>query len=76
VYAKADKTIIDGQIYFDREEDAKLREYIKSERARIIAKLLKEKSKGEKTVKHQSRQPRLYHCNTIEGVSEEETGHR
>ena len=35
VYAKADKTIIDGQIYFDREEDARLREYIKTERRLI-----------------------------------------
>ncbi|MGZ3898937.1 MAG: amidohydrolase family protein, partial [Bacteroidia bacterium] len=76
VYAKADKTIIDGQIYFDREEDAKLREYIKTERARIIARLLAEKQKGGKTMKHQPKQPRLYHCNTIEGVSEEETGER
>lgn len=76
VYAKADKTIIDGQIYFDREEDAKLREYIKTGRARIIAKLLIEKQKGGKTVKHNAKQPRLYHCNTMEGVSEEETGVR
>lgn len=76
VYAKADKTIIDGQIYFDREEDTKLQEYIKTERARLIAKLLKEKQKGGKTVKHESKRQRLYHCNTIEGVSEEETGHR
>lgn len=76
VYAKADKTIIDGQIYFDREEDMKLQEYIKAERARLIAKLLKEKQKGGKTVKHESKHQRLYHCNTIEGVSEEETGHR
>src|SRR6185503_15177107 len=46
IYAKADKTIIDGQIYFDREEDAKLREEIKKERARIINKLIAEKNKG------------------------------
>lgn len=76
VYAKADKTIIDGQIYFDREEDLKLREYIKLERARIIGKLLLEKQKGAKTVKHEAKHQRLYHCNTIEGVSEEETGQR
>ncbi len=76
VYAKADKTIIDGQIYFDREEDAKLREEIKLERARIIAKLLSEKHKGARVVKPQAKQQRLYHCNTIEGVAEEETGHR
>ena len=76
VYAKADKTIIDGQIYFDREEDAKLKEYVKAERARIIAKLLAEKQKGSKVEKLKSKHERLYHCNTIEGVDEELTGHR
>lgn len=76
VYARVDKTIIDGQIYFDREEDTKLREYIKTERARLIAKLLAEKQKGAKTVKPASRQQRLYHCNTIEGLDEETTGVR
>lgn len=76
VYAKADKTIIDGQIYFDREEDAKLRDSIRIERARIIAKLMSEKQKGAKVSKPQSKQQRLYHCNTIEGMAEEETGLR
>ncbi len=76
VYAKADKTMIDGQIYFDRDEDAKLRDYIKSERARIIAKLLAEKQKGGKTVKPSGKQQRLYHCNTLEGVDESQTGLR
>lgn len=76
VYAKVDKTIIDGQIYFDREEDAKLREAMKAEKARLVAKLLAEKNKGVKVVKPQGKQQRLYHCNTLEGVSEEETGHR
>jgi imidazolonepropionase-like amidohydrolase len=76
VYAKADITIIDGQIYFDREEDSKLRDNIKTERARIVAKLLKEKQNGAKVVKHQGKEQRLYHCNTVEGVEEELTGHR
>lgn len=76
VYAKVDKTIIDGQIYFDREADAKLRDNIKAERARIIAKLLAEKQKGTKLAKPKSKQQRLYHCNTLEGVAEEETGIR
>lgn len=76
VYAKVDKTIIDGQVYFDRDEDSKLRDNIKTERARIIAKLLKEKQDGAKVVKHQGKEQRRYHCNTIEGVEEELTGHR
>lgn len=76
IYAKADKTIIDGQIYFDRDEDLKLRQSMKAERARIIAKLLSEKQKGGKVVKYQAKDQRLYHCNTIEGVDEELTGKR
>ena len=76
IYTKVDKTIIDGQIYFDRDEDAKLRESVKTERARIITKLLAEKQKGSKVVKPQAKQQRLYHCNTLEGVSELETGLR
>ncbi len=67
IYAKADKTIIDGQIYFDREEDAKLREEIKKERARIINKLIAEKNKGGKVVKPSGRRRGLDHCDTIEG---------
>jgi adenine deaminase len=76
VYARVDKTIIDGQIYFDREEDKKLRDDIKAERARIIEKLLLEKQKGAKTIKPQLKQQRLYHCNTIEGIDETLTGQR
>jgi imidazolonepropionase-like amidohydrolase len=76
VYANVDKTIIDGQIYFDREEDAKLKQNIKTERARIIAKLLVEKQKGGKVEKPKGKHERLYHCNTIEGMDEEITGHR
>lgn len=76
IYAKADVTLIDGQIYFDRTEDRKLREVMKTERARIISKMLSEKQKGGKVVKYQAREQRLYHCNTIEGVDEELTGKR
>ena len=76
IYAKVSKTFIEGQIYFDLEEDKKLQEDIKTERARIIASLLKLKQNGAKTVKHKPRGRRLYHCNTLEGVEETETGHR
>jgi imidazolonepropionase-like amidohydrolase len=67
VYARVDKTIIDGQIYFDREWDSKLRADLKKERARLINKILVEKSKGGKTVKTgPSKKPQQYHCDTIE----------
>jgi adenine deaminase len=76
VYARAEKTIIDGIVYFDREEDKRLRESMRQERARIIAKMLVEKKKGNKVVRHTGRQSRLYYCNSIEGVDELITGKR
>jgi imidazolonepropionase-like amidohydrolase len=76
IYAKAEKTLIDGIIYFDRDKDEQLDKEIKDERARIIAKLMAEKQKGGQVVKHRSKKRQLYHCNTLEGVSEEETGKR
>jgi imidazolonepropionase-like amidohydrolase len=42
VYARASKTMVDGTIYFDEEEDVKMKEQIDSERNRIIANILHE----------------------------------
>jgi imidazolonepropionase-like amidohydrolase len=42
VYAQASKTMVDGTIYFDEEQDAKMKEQIDSERNRIIANILRE----------------------------------
>lgn len=39
IYAVAEKTIVDGTVYFDRERDAQLRKSIQAEKARLIAKL-------------------------------------
>lgn len=66
IYAKVEKTIIDGQIYYDNEEDAKLRQSIKKERVRIIQKMIEEKKSGSATQKPMQRRPRLYHCDTME----------
>lgn len=66
VYAKVEKTIVDGQIYFDNEEDAKLRISIKKERVRIIQKMIEEKKSGSATQKPQQRRPRLYECESME----------
>lgn len=66
INAKVDKTIIDGIIYYDSAEDAKLREEIKKERSRIIQKMVKEKQNGATTQKPQPRRRILYHCDTME----------
>ncbi len=44
VYARASKTMVDGTIYFDEEEDAKMKEQIDNERNRIIGNILRESS--------------------------------
>lgn len=46
IYAKPEKTIIDGTIYFDLERDAQLRKSITAERNRLINKMLAEKRTG------------------------------
>jgi hypothetical protein len=39
IYAKAEKTIVDGIIYFDRDKDAAMRKLNQAEKARLIQKL-------------------------------------
>jgi imidazolonepropionase-like amidohydrolase len=49
IYAKAEKTIVDGIVYYDIEKDKLLREGIAKERARLIQKMIGAKKGGEKT---------------------------
>lgn len=46
IYAKAEKTIVDGIIYFDRVRDLELRKKIAAERNRLVQKMLGEKRGG------------------------------
>lgn len=47
VYARAEKTWVDGTLFFDRAEDARRSEWTRTERARIIQKMLSEKKGDE-----------------------------
>ncbi|MEP6513565.1 MAG: amidohydrolase, partial [Parafilimonas sp.] len=49
IYAKPEKTLVDGIIYFDIDKDAQMRKYIAAERNRLIQKMLAEKKSGVKT---------------------------
>jgi imidazolonepropionase-like amidohydrolase len=46
IYAKAEKTIVDGIVYFDREKDKELRKQVTAERTRLVQKMLNEKKGG------------------------------
>lgn len=49
IYAKAEKTIVDGIVYFDIEKDAQMRKQIADERNLLIQKMIAAKKSGEKT---------------------------
>jgi imidazolonepropionase-like amidohydrolase len=46
IYAKAEKTVVDGVVYFDREKDLQLRKMQTAERNRLIQKMNGEKRAG------------------------------
>jgi len=66
IYAKVEKTIIDGHIYYDREEDAKQRLDIQKERARIIQKMLDEKKGGAPVQKPSVKKQQLFGCDSMQ----------
>ena len=49
IYAKADKTIVDGIVYFDRDKDLVQRKMIVTERNRLIQKMMGDKKSGAPT---------------------------
>jgi len=65
VYAKAEKTLIEGKVYFDLEKDKKLRESIKKERNQLIGMMLNEKKKGEKTRTPVQSKKQEFNCDTL-----------
>jgi adenine deaminase len=69
VYAKVEKTFVDGICYFDFEKDLELRKKNAEDRARLIQLVMKDKS-GEKNKPRMS-VPRLLHCNDMEKLYHE-----
>lgn len=49
IYAKPEKTIIDGIVYFDIEKDKQMQQQIAAERNRLIQKMINAKKEGAKT---------------------------
>lgn len=65
IYAKAEKTIIDGAIYYDIEKDAEKRAQVNAEKARLIQKMLNAKKGGAPTGKPSMKQKHMWHCEDI-----------
>lgn len=66
IYAKAEKTIIDGVVYFDIEKDAEKQVAIAKERSVLIGQMLQEKNKGASTQQPTRKEKTEYHCDTLE----------
>tara|TARA_A100000171_G_scaffold47238_1_gene52981 strand:+ start:11767 stop:14679 length:2913 start_codon:yes stop_codon:yes gene_type:complete len=65
VYAKAEKTIIEGVTYFDLEKDEQMRDNIKTERNKLVKMMLDEKNGGGKTRAPKGKDKRHFECETI-----------
>ncbi len=64
IYAKAEKTIIEGTIYFDIDQDKLQQKAISEERNELINLMLAEKNSGVKTQKPKKKEEKLYHCDS------------
>lgn len=68
VYAKVDKTFVDGVLYFDAAQQEAKDKMVKDEKNRIISKMLFSEDTGKgNTQSAEKKKSALYHCDTIEG---------
>ncbi|MDH7444278.1 amidohydrolase family protein [Aquimarina sp. 2201CG14-23] len=68
IYAKAEKTLIEGAIYFDLEKDKAMRRTIAQERNKLSTMLLKAKNNGLKTQPPKKKEKQHFHCETLETI--------
>ncbi len=64
VYAKAEKTVVDGAVYFDIEKDKQQRETILNERNTLIGMMLNEKDGGKPTQTPVKKDKEEFHCDS------------
>ena len=70
IYARADKTFVDGKLYFDIAEDKERRVALRKDRARIIQKMNAAKKSGVPTKKGGSSIKMEFHCNSVLGAED------
>ena len=66
IYAKAEKTIIEGITYFDLSRDLQMREAIKKEKSELVNLMLQDKNKGLKTQPVKKKEKVLLHCDSMD----------
>ncbi|QWX82493.1 amidohydrolase family protein [Cellulophaga sp. HaHaR_3_176] len=65
IYAKSEKTLIDGAVYFDLEKDNQQRDAIKKERSLLINMMLKDKDGGKPTQSPKKKDKEVFNCDSL-----------
>ncbi len=65
IHAKAEKTFIDGKLYYDKKRNLELYQRDQQERKRLLGLMLAEKLAGKPTQKPVIKKERHYHCDTM-----------
>jgi imidazolonepropionase-like amidohydrolase len=66
IYAKAEKTIIEGVTYFDLKRDELMRSSINKEKSDLINMMMQDKNKGLKTQPIKKKEKELLHCDSMD----------
>lgn len=66
IYSKAEKTLIEGTVYFDLEKDKELRAEIAREKNILNGQMLSAKNGGAKTQPATKKEDQKMHCDTLE----------
>ncbi len=64
IKARAEKTIIEGKVFFDMKKDEELRNTVQREKAQLTAMMLAEKNKGLQTQPAKKKEKQRMHCDT------------
>ncbi|XLS30418.1 amidohydrolase family protein [Flavobacteriaceae bacterium M23B6Z8] len=65
VYSIAEKTIVDGIIYYDHQEMKKMKKELNEERNKLISLMIAAKNKGNKTQTPEKKEKRHLHCDSL-----------
>ena len=65
VYAKAQMTLVDGIVYFDRDQDLERRSWMQQERTRLINSMKKD-GKENGTQKYKAKEKHEWHCSDFD----------
>lgn len=70
IYAKAEKTFVDGVAYWDLDRDALKQQEMTKEKTRLIQKMLDSKNRGARTQRAVVEPPRIFNCESVDAHAE------